>query len=575
MNTPSTTCPKCGIANRAGARFCTNCGGPLGQPAAVGQPAAPTLLLPQAAPPTKPKSGFFESLVNEVSDMVNEVSDMLGLGKGTKPLLPLDLNGGLLRPGETYTRTETLPKRPNWFIAQDSRGHQVLVCQTGGWSCDTNKAEALARASREQAGLQPVLDVACEASGRNYLIMECPNSTPGFLADLTQRVPPEQAAAWAAGIAQALNGLHKMGLVLNDDKSQGLNKVLVIEGQARLADLSTCVPLPADSAQAHRAVLGDIFFLARLLYAITTGGNLRQDLNSPKVDSLPRSLQVAIVMGARGSYVSFDEMVEHLNGRNLPPLRLISGKATHPGRVRDHNEDQFFVYEVSKGRSNQPLPAFYMVADGMGGHETGEVASETISRSLQDWLDEYSSSRAGRATQKLGELPQDAIRSAIQEANAAVFKQARARQSNMGATVTAALVVGGQAYIANVGDSRTYLFRRGELKQITQDHSLVYSLAKSGQIRWEDIYTHPQRNQIYRSLGEKAEIEIDVFQVELQARDQLILCCDGLWEMVRDPDIQRVLVNSPNPQDACERLVDLANHNGGEDNITIVIVRVI
>jgi protein phosphatase len=267
-------------------------------------------------------------------------------------------------------------------------------------------------------------------------------------------------------------------------------------------------------------------------------------------------------------------MVSNLAGRNLPPLRLTSGKATHPGRVRDHNEDQFFVYEISKGRSDQPLPAFYMVADGLGGHEAGEVASDTISSSLKDWLDEFSNRKSGRATQKLGEQPDEALRTAILNANAAVFHQAQARRNNMGATVTAALIIGEQAFVANVGDSRTYRLRRGELHAITADHSLVYSLYKAQQITLDDIYTHPQRNQIYRSLGEKPQVEVDIFIETLEPGDILLLCSDGLWEMVRDPQLRDLIRTARNPQDAADRLIEAANRGGGEDNITAIVVKV-
>jgi serine/threonine protein phosphatase PrpC len=144
----------------------------------------------------------------------------------------------------------------------------------------------------------------------------------------------------------------------------------------------------------------------------------------------------------------------------------------------------------------------------------------------------------------------------------------------MGTTVTAALLEGPRAYIVNVGDSRTYRLRNGILAKLTEDHSLVGSLLKAGAITEAEVYTHPQRNQIYRSLGAKPTVEVDLLETELKKGDLLLLCSDGLWEMVRDPQIRDILLRSPTPKAACDTLVRAAYDAGGEDNITAVVVKV-
>src|SRR5205807_6641082 len=183
-------------------------------------------------------------------------------------------------------------------------------------------------------------------------------------------------------------------------------------------------------------------------------------------------------------------------------------------------------------------------------------------------------------TVKLPETPvaqsvEDQFTAAIQLANKAILRYGEQKSSarGLGTTVTAALIHDSQAYVANVGDSRTYLLRNGQLTPITKDHSLVARLVEAKQIEPEDVYTHPQRNLIYRSLGAGHKtVDPDVFHEHLQPGDILLLCSDGLWEMVHDSDLARVLREQHEPQKACDILIDLANANGGEDNITAVIV---
>jgi protein phosphatase len=185
-------------------------------------------------------------------------------------------------------------------------------------------------------------------------------------------------------------------------------------------------------------------------------------------------------------------------------------------------------------------------------------------------------------TVKLPETPtakriEDQFTHAIQEANTAIVKYGERKTAarGLGCTVTAVLIQDNQAYVANVGDSRTYLLRKGKLKPITKDHSLVARLVEANQIEPEDVYSHPQRNLIYRSLGAGHKtVEVDIFHQTLHPDDTLLLCSDGLWEMVRGEDLLKELNEKTSPQKICDTLIDMANANGGEDNITAVVIHV-
>src|SRR5581483_2648246 len=296
------------------------------------------------------------------------------------------------------------------------------------------------------------------------------------------------------------------------------------------------------------------------------------------------------------------------------PLKLTAADKTDVGKQREQNED--CVYKRIETASDGERGLF-MVADGMGGYQAGEVASrlavETISKAIDDIhffqpiqdqttiklphpptpvdpdatvkmipVNPMEQHEKLQQTVKLPETPiakriEDQFTHAIQEANTAIVKYGERKTAarGLGCTVTAVLIQNDQAYVANVGDSRTYLLRKGKLKPITKDHSLVARLVEANQIEPEDVYSHPQRNLIYRSLGAGHKtVEVDVFHQTLHPDDTLLLCSDGLWEMVRSEDLLKELTEKTSPQKICDTLIDMANANGGEDNITAIVIHV-
>jgi PPM family protein phosphatase len=236
--------------------------------------------------------------------------------------------------------------------------------------------------------------------------------------------------------------------------------------------------------------------------------------------------------------------------------RILAAGVTDTGQVRPANEDAYLVGE-----------SVFAVADGMGGHLAGEVASATALQPIEA-LD-------GRVFPEATEAV-TALREAVVAANAQVSKMAADEPSyrGMGTTLTATMVEGRRIHIAHVGDSRAYLLRNGHFSQLTDDHTLVQHLVDEGQITREEAATHPQRSIITRAIGVSREVDVDSMSLDLEPGDQLLLCSDGLTGVVEDEIIESELTPDVEPQEAIERLVERANAAGGPDNITIVLLRV-
>lgn len=236
-------------------------------------------------------------------------------------------------------------------------------------------------------------------------------------------------------------------------------------------------------------------------------------------------------------------------------MRLVFAAATDVGRMRKNNEDSYL--------SSKPVAA---VADGMGGHSAGEVASAIAIEELAALRDRGPWENETAAT--------DDLKQAILRANRRIREMAaRDRKLNgMGTTLVALLEDGDMVHVANVGDSRGYLLRQGELSQVTVDHSLVQELVDDGRLSPEDAERHPQRSVITRALGIDPEVEFDLFTYKLQVGDRLLLCSDGLSDVVEPTQIRNVLLRVRSPQKAARQLITVANEQGGPDNITVIVV---
>lgn len=241
-------------------------------------------------------------------------------------------------------------------------------------------------------------------------------------------------------------------------------------------------------------------------------------------------------------------------------------------RKRDPNEDSIAAVQGTCTYKGQLIPFdLFIVADGMGGHANGQEASRlAIQTMTQSVLQNIVSSSELNDTSFSKILVHG-----VQQANMTIWQCNQEKGADMGTTLTAALVIRSKAYVVNVGDSRTYMYRRGKgLSQITRDHSLVARLVASGLIASDEIYTHPDRNLVERGLGSERGVEVDCFTVDLLARDWLLLCSDGMWEMVRDTEIERIMKQEGDPAHMSDLLVQAALKGGGVDNVSVIVARV-
>ncbi|OGW35263.1 MAG: hypothetical protein A2X58_08290 [Nitrospirae bacterium GWC2_56_14] len=248
-------------------------------------------------------------------------------------------------------------------------------------------------------------------------------------------------------------------------------------------------------------------------------------------------------------------------------MKRIACGDTDPGKKRANNEDALLLDDHL---------GFYAVADGIGGNEGGEIASriavETLAKAMPDLLGEKD------RTPPMGRVRTDdpsvfALREAVSLANRAINQERSQNRglANMGTTLTVLLLRGNQAFIANIGDSRAYLFRTGKLSQLTEDHSFVAEQVRAGTFTQEQARLSTYRHMITRALGLAEEVKADITNHALKKDDRFLLCTDGLTEMLTDAEINRVLAVFP-PEAAVQKLLAAANERGGVDNITAVVV---
>lgn len=620
------TCPRCGKQNRREAKFCHDCRADLSptraQPwvsADVGTPARSVtgilsslqqritryLMGPEPETLLQPSPGSLHPAEPQTQPPPAAVKQrpVPTPSPGASGSIPPLSVGGRLNERYSITRVRGL----TYSTYYDALDLICPVCQTPhpaapsdglcsqchtplipvlihersgrlGGILSGDDVQRLLRFSAGQTNILPHWNIL-QYQARTYAVVEHPGQWGVLVRGRRQR-SPDEALAGAVQVGQALVHLHGQGFAHSAVGSASLESLIVTGGgmDVKLADLSACVALSSGGEQAMRSQINrDVTFLGNLLFYLATG----KELPRSNVELTPPALRPFVERAMREQYASVKDMLTDFELLPSTPhlvrsLKPSHGQATHPGRKYTDNEDAIVTFTFDKEQKGRSVPVgFYLVADGMGGHDAGDVASRTVNEVVTDWIIKTKVlPDLRKATRKLTteNAPAELLTRAIQQANEMLLRRGKAKGSDLGSTVTTALVIGDMATIAGVGDSRTYLLRAGRLGQVTQDHSLVARLVDAEVIKPEEVRSHPQRNQIYRCLGHKPEVKVDTFMVQLRRADRLILCSDGLWEMVLDPEIQRLVEQSRTPQEACDALVEAANRAGGEDNIAVIVV---
>lgn len=269
--------------------------------------------------------------------------------------------------------------------------------------------------------------------------------------------------------------------------------------------------------------------------------------------------------------------VEDLDTAQVPevglrPPQFIIGTGQSVGLQRDHNEDTLFVLNsLMADGINEIQFGLYLVADGMGGYEYGEIASSVAARGASEHI---LSKMYLPQVDPNGSLPEESLHEVIETGVLKAQQLVKQKAPGGGTTLTAAVVIGDQVTIAHVGDSRAYfLHPDGRFELLTHDHSLVRRLVELGQITEEEAQVHPNRNVLYRALGQPEPLKPDIQTYPMPHPGYLLLCSDGLWGSVPDEEMVQIVKNAENPSVACKNLVDAANGAGGPDNISVILVK--
>jgi len=559
-------CSACGADNREGARFCRGCGQRLvedGARALAGQ----------------------------------EGPEEIGGGEGIEPRpqrhapkgqgssgLPLPLTGSAGGEGSearpnTKEEHEPLPEEESVGRKAELTFYDEIEFHEGGGSVPLHESSAEAAPEEmdsRKGGELPVSTVQAAEGEIAETVIETEGSAdeePMAEGDGTADSEDSFIAFWREEPEQMIP--IELGTVI-DDRYAIIETLDVQEDEIlyRAFDLRRCWQCGYDGNDPDGA------FCARCGVLMDRRPDVQlMELREADLEPPPGKIVVARIEDDSRHFLVLGEKTEPERRAETPAkpksFRLLVGQRSDPGHVRALDEDSLFVFTLAPTYLSRtgPTLGLFAVADGMGGHAGGEVASKMalqvlVERVLQTMI----------LSEVSGELVLEEdilalLRQATIAANDDVYLARKKRENDMGTTLSTVFIRDDRLFLAHVGDSRVYRFNAEGLEQLTTDHSVVASMIANGQAKPEELYSHPHRSIVYRCIGDKPVVEVDTDILPLAPGDRIILCCDGVWEMLRDEGVEDVMMQEADPQAACDLLVRRANAAGGDDNISVIVVQ--
>ena len=595
-----TICPKCQSENRPGAKFCSKCGQLLPQNHSASSSLTRPLVTaplnlpdihselpvqPNGSLPSSPKGErtntrplnispsftprpigaiFSERFLATNLVLSNEYNgyDIVQFGVSEDQLIRACPNpecGAIHSPGEYTEQFCTVCGTPLGMQLPD------LILTEARSNLFTNSMSSIIACRLTHDSVRAPLEAFQEtvAGVQRYCLV-----TPK-VSELPGRPEPMQALRWGVGLARGLAYLHDNDISLGGQVNPACFGL--VGDRAVWVNFMTSNAHPDMLDQARPA---DIYALALQLFQWMTGRSQPgEDPNLPP--AVNKLFKQAFAPPGFVTGMELARGIEQALQESIVPLAVDHqvGRRTDVGRERTLNEDSLYVLDFTRIQQSISRPiGVYVVADGMGGHSAGEVASGTIVSTIAKKAGELSASLA------ISEAGQDLMQwlsYAVDAANQAVYDMRKSAGTDMGSTLVMAILDGNINYLAHVGDSRAYLINGQGIRQLTVDHSLVERLVATHQITREEARRHPQRNVIYRTIGDKPKVEADFSTNSLAVGDKLLLCSDGLSGMVEDEMIRKIVMEQSNSsQDACTKLIAAANQAGGTDNITAIVVEI-